>query len=918
MTAIQKNTANYLFNTLAEATDSNVKFRLGDIVDVANITRGVYRVVAGGTGIADGVNYIDLDNGYQLELIYSHSATVDVTDYQATEINSLISSSGITIKSNTIEKTSGSGGWNEQAYSQNFFTGGARVSCQPSQVDKDFMIGLNTDPLTDVSYTSIDYAINADATGTVNIYEAGVDVGAFGSYLVGSLLEVRYDGEYVKYYVDDVLKRSVRAGLGIDFYLDSSFDDLNGKATHIRFEHYFDSTNIDYNATETNTLVASSGMTIKGNTIEKTGGTDAIWDEHVYSQNNIKGGARILFKAAQVDKDFMMGLNTDPMTDVSYTSLDYAFYLKIDGTVNIYESGSQAATLGAYTTDTLFEIVYDGYNVLYYIDGGLQRSTANAYNVTYYFDSSFYSIGARATNINFDNFMNPELTAGTTTYYHYHAYDRDRVNHTGTQTAATISDFDTEVANNSAVTANTAKVSNAAHTGDVTGSTTLTIANDAVTIAKLSATGTPSSATFHRGDDTWTAAIGSASIDDTNYSRAGWNNDTTNAATKNALSDTFSNMVRYLDADTGGVDNVFAGVTENTTNTGDYNTYIGHGCGASNASGERNTGIGRRALNDNLSGNYNVAISPFSLSQSTVASRNIAIGYQALVSLGPGITSEDNIGIGYQSLYSVNDSSAQRNVAVGNNSLFSLFQGLSDTAIGYQSGYSISSGSWNFCGGDYAGYGLTTGHYCCYTGYQTGLAGGTSSYNTAYGAQSMTGSVSSFNTAFGRRAMYLKVGSANVAIGSDAMSSSGSSLGSVGIGTNALQVINGGNYNLAAGHEAGQELTSGDYNVFLGNRAGNGMTTQSYCIYIGSGVTGNSSYQLEIGERSGGGAFIAGHMGSNPWLRTYSNFYINAAGVTTSPPYNHDLLIQATSNTNAQISYKGSDGVVRSGNITLS
>jgi hypothetical protein len=50
-----------------------------------------------------------------------------------------------------------------------------------------------------------------------------------------------------------------------------------------------------------------------------------------------------------------------------------------------------------------------------------------------------------------------------------------RANHTGTQTASTISDFDTEVANNSAVAANTAKVSNATHTGDATGSTALTV-----------------------------------------------------------------------------------------------------------------------------------------------------------------------------------------------------------------------------------------------------------------------------------------------------------------------------------------------------------------------------------------------------------------------------------------------------------
>ena len=56
---------------------------------------------------------------------------------------------------------------------------------------------------------------------------------------------------------------------------------------------------------------------------------------------------------------------------------------------------------------------------------------------------------------------------------------------------------------NSAIAANTSKTSNATHTGDVTGSTTLTIAVDAVDIAMLSATGTASSSTFLRGDNSW-------------------------------------------------------------------------------------------------------------------------------------------------------------------------------------------------------------------------------------------------------------------------------------------------------------------------------------------------------------------------------------------------------------------------------
>lgn len=65
-----------------------------------------------------------------------------------------------------------------------------------------------------------------------------------------------------------------------------------------------------------------------------------------------------------------------------------------------------------------------------------------------------------------------------------------------THTASDVTDFDTEVSNNSAVTANTAKVTNATHTGDVTGDGALTIADDAVTAAKLADTAvTPGSYT---------------------------------------------------------------------------------------------------------------------------------------------------------------------------------------------------------------------------------------------------------------------------------------------------------------------------------------------------------------------------------------------------------------------------------------
>lgn len=62
---------------------------------------------------------------------------------------------------------------------------------------------------------------------------------------------------------------------------------------------------------------------------------------------------------------------------------------------------------------------------------------------------------------------------------------------------------DARVAANAAVALNTAKVTNAIHTGDVTGDTVLTIAAGAVDISMLSAGGTPDGTTFLRGDNTW-------------------------------------------------------------------------------------------------------------------------------------------------------------------------------------------------------------------------------------------------------------------------------------------------------------------------------------------------------------------------------------------------------------------------------
>jgi hypothetical protein len=106
--------------------------------------------------------------------------------------------------------------------------------------------------------------------------------------------------------------------------------------------------------------------------------------------------------------------------------------------------------------------------------------------------------------------------------------------------ASQISDFDTEVTNNVTVVANTAKVSNATHTGDVAGSTVLTIQPGAVDIAMLSATGTPSSSTYLRGDNTWATISGTPVATSLISGTVELFSDTVQAIAANAVSATVS------------------------------------------------------------------------------------------------------------------------------------------------------------------------------------------------------------------------------------------------------------------------------------------------------------------------------------------------------------------------------------------
>jgi len=170
---------------------------------------------------------------------------------------------------------------------------------------------------------------------------------------------------------------------------------LPGDATVIFYRNpSHDSTNIINLIPENITPITMSKV---GNVFTKIAGT--TWgDAQAYSSIGYNNNMYIEAKPNQTTAGIMFGLNTDPALDASYTSLDYSWFIRSDGLLEIYENSQFIASFGTYTISTKFRIEYDGNTVTYFKDGIPVRSlNVPTPNATYYFDSSFNQVGGAIT-----------------------------------------------------------------------------------------------------------------------------------------------------------------------------------------------------------------------------------------------------------------------------------------------------------------------------------------------------------------------------------------------------------------------------------------------------------------------------------------------------------------------------------------
>ncbi|PYK72631.1 MAG: hypothetical protein DME42_08495 [Verrucomicrobia bacterium] len=256
------------------------------------------------------------------------------------------------------------------------------------------------------------------------------------------------------------------------------------------------------------------------------------------------------------------------------------------------------------------------------------------------------------------------------------------------------------------------------------------------------------------------------------------------------------------------------------------------------------------------------------------ASSNTAVGFSALYSNG----GDNNTAVGWQALTS--NTTGSDNTAVGSAAGDSIKAGSQNTAIGSSAlfGAINASASYNTAIGFQSLYSVSTGYGNVANGWQALYSNRTGIYNTATGAEALysndanANNVTDFNTATGGRALYTNLsGTSNTATG-----------------YLALYYNKSGSYNTAEGISALSNNTTGSNNVAIGRDAGANLTTGANNIVIGASVLGKAgeANTTRIGNTTQKKAFIGGIYNiAEPVASGIKPVYINSNGqLGTTPP----------------------------------
>ncbi|MCZ8128736.1 MAG: Ig-like domain-containing protein [Microcystis sp. LE19-114.1B] len=146
-----------------------------------------------------------------------------------------------------------------------------------------------------------------------------------------------------------------------------------------------------------------------GNNLTKTT-SNGNWDGGAASWNTVSNQGYFQFSASETNTERMVGLSSTN-ANANFNTIQYTWYLRSNGTCEIYESGSFRGSYGTYSNNDLFRISVEAGVVKYYQNNILRYISTISPNLPLLVDVSINSVNGTVSNAIVSNYFTGSFTA---------------------------------------------------------------------------------------------------------------------------------------------------------------------------------------------------------------------------------------------------------------------------------------------------------------------------------------------------------------------------------------------------------------------------------------------------------------------------------------------------------------------------
>lgn len=354
-----------------------------------------------------------------LSAVTSYPYTLSRSNYVYNSVSSstFIASGSCTVFSPTsgFKQTTGASAWDSSIYSAQSYINGCTAECYPSQTTADIMIGFTVNPTASNSFTNLAYGWDMQSSGALHIFEAGTDIGAFGTYTKTDLLALVYDGKHVAYYHNSKLIRSVPIA-NQTFAMQISFDTPGGAVYGISFDSM--STAVTpFTLVPMSINVAAAGTRV----IANTGAANTWGIRNFQSAESYNNGAELSFSyTPAVSVNAYIGLSNAPATGGSSpgANSETSFYFNnTGGLVECFFGTTLVFTLsGASVSTDVWTLTYDNFMYRWWKNGSIVFQQYAPNEGTLFLFGDFFNTSESFTNLSFGAYgqlsPNPFMASG--------------------------------------------------------------------------------------------------------------------------------------------------------------------------------------------------------------------------------------------------------------------------------------------------------------------------------------------------------------------------------------------------------------------------------------------------------------------------------------------------------------------------